>query len=140
MPLLAVSHTVIALPGAMRAGFAYYRAIPVVADQTREDISRGRIAVPVLSMAGDHSLGNPALKGAAEASIRQVASNVTYRTIPSCGHRVADERPTFVARAILDFLEHRRAAGGVLIAASSHVAKRYGGWVTARLSGWILRA
>jgi len=89
-------------PGGMRAGFEYYRAIPQVAKQTKENM-KTKLRIPVLALAGEHSLGNPALGDPARTSIQLLAENVRYGAIENCGHWIPEERPTYLVQQLLNF-------------------------------------
>jgi pimeloyl-ACP methyl ester carboxylesterase len=92
-------------PGAMRAGFAYYRAMPEDARHNANLLAAGfRLPMPVLAIGGGVSYPHGRGRGAdVEASMRRVAMNVRGLVIPDCGHFVADETPDVLAHHLLDF-------------------------------------
>ena len=89
-------------PGALRAGFAYYRNLPRDAADNRALLETGfRLPMPVLAMGGARTES----RGRAtepEESMRRVARDVTGVVVADSGHFVAEEQPCVVARHILD--------------------------------------
>ena len=89
-------------PGALRAGFAYYRNLPRDAADNRELLATGfRLPMPVLAMGGamTESRGRATEP---EESMRRVAREVTGVVVADSGHFVPEEQPGVVARHILD--------------------------------------
>jgi len=84
-------------PGAMRAGFEYYRAIFEDAEQNRE-YGKKKLDIPILTIGGESSVGNYT-----ETTFQQVANNVTGITLPNTGHYIPEERPNFLVKQILEF-------------------------------------
>lgn len=87
-------------PGAMTAGFNYYRAVPQdIADNTAFREAGHKLAMPILVYGGD-----PATRGrglSALESWRRVATNVSGGVAEGCGHWIPEERPDFVAQQVL---------------------------------------
>lgn len=92
-------------PGALRAGFAYYRAIPQDAAENAALLATGfRLPMPVLAIGGGVSYPHGRGRGGdVEASLKRVATDVRGIVIPECGHFVPEEKPTELARALLAF-------------------------------------
>jgi pimeloyl-ACP methyl ester carboxylesterase len=92
-------------PGALRAGFAYYRNLPRdAADNARQLATGFRLPMPVLAIGGGVSYPHGRGRGAdVEASLRRVATNVRGAVIPDAGHFVPEENPAEVARLLLEF-------------------------------------
>jgi len=86
-------------PGALRAGFEQYRAMPKTAVAFAE-LAKRPLTIPVLALGGEASLGDVVLTTA-----RRVAGDVRGGTVPRAGHWVADERPD-------DLVERLRAHFG----------------------------
>ncbi len=91
-------------PGAMRSGFAYYRAMLDDAAEFKRLAEGGlKLRMPVLTMGGDKAeamgRGNEG-----ELSLRVVADTVRHVTVPEAGHFLVDEKPGFVAETIAEFL------------------------------------
>lgn len=90
-------------PGAMRAGFAFYRAIPEDAAANRALLDSGfRLPMPVLTMGGEKT----SARGRGEEpeqSLRRIADNVTGLIVPDSGHFIPEEQPKFVAEKLLEF-------------------------------------
>lgn len=88
-------------PGALRAMFEFYRALPIDAEENRRIIAQnGRLKMPVLALGGDKSFG----RGLETIeSLRRVAEDVRGGLIPNSGHWVAEEAPEFVAAQLLAF-------------------------------------
>src|SRR5215213_11497061 len=68
-------------PGAMRAGFEYYRAVFEDAEQNKEYAKEKLLDMPILTIGGEVGLGN-----LTTTSFQKVASNVTGITLPNTGH------------------------------------------------------
>lgn len=91
-------------PGAMRAGFDYYRQIPVTSQKVKAHLaSAGKLKMPVLALAADHSMGAPGLGDPAKASIERVADNVTYEVVKDSGHWIPEEQPLVLAERLTRF-------------------------------------
>jgi pimeloyl-ACP methyl ester carboxylesterase len=89
-------------PGAMRAGFEYYRALPQnVEDNQRFVAEGGKLAMPILVYGG----GAPGVgRGlAALESWRRVALNATGGVAEGCGHWIPEEAPDWTAEQMLEF-------------------------------------
>ena len=87
-------------PGAMRAGFEYYRAVFEDAKQNKEYAKEKLLDMPILTIGGEAGIGN-----ATTASFQKVANNVTGITLPNTGHFIPEERPYFLTKQILDFFK-----------------------------------
>ena len=87
-------------PGAMTAGFNYYRAVPQdIADTEAFRAAGKRLTMPILVYGGD-----PATRGrgmTAMESWARVADHVTGGIATDCGHWIPEERPDFVAAEVL---------------------------------------
>jgi pimeloyl-ACP methyl ester carboxylesterase len=90
-----------AQPGAMRAGFSYYRAIPQDMSHNAELIAAGKLQMPVLALGGSEAFGRAEL---VEQSLRAVASNVTGGIVQGSGHFVPEEKPDALLEHLLAFL------------------------------------
>lgn len=84
-------------PGAMRAGFEYFRAFDKDARQNKEYFKR-KLAMPVLALGGAQSLGPQMIN-----MVNEVATNVRGGVIERCGHWIADERPEALTEQLLAF-------------------------------------
>jgi pimeloyl-ACP methyl ester carboxylesterase len=85
-------------PGALRVGLAYYRSGPEDAELNRRTAERP-LEIPLLAIGGDEGMAT-----AVEASVRQIASDVSGVVVGNCGHYPAEEHPRQVAGLIEDFL------------------------------------
>lgn len=83
-------------PGGMRAGFEYYRAFPITAEQNKEHASV-KLPMPVLALGGEYS-GNAAL-----TSMKSLATNVRGGIIPLSGHWIPEERPDYLIKELAKF-------------------------------------
>jgi pimeloyl-ACP methyl ester carboxylesterase len=94
----------ISAPGAMRAGFEYYRAFPVDAEQNRES-AKTKITMPVLVLGGDiyPALGGDFPGNFGLSSTQSLAANVTGVTVPLSGHWIPEEQPEFVVEQLTTF-------------------------------------
>ena len=86
-------------PGAMRAGFEYYRAIFDDAEQNKE-YGKEKLNVPILAIGGDAGIGNHTA-----FAFQKVANNVTGITLSNTGHFIPEERPGFLIKQILGFFK-----------------------------------
>ena len=91
----------------MRAGFEYYRAFPVYAEQNRES-AKTKITMPVLVLGGDiyPALGGDLPGNFALSSIQSLASNVSGITVPLSGHWIPEEQPDFVIEQLVNFFRN----------------------------------
>jgi len=88
-----------ARPGRMAAGFAYFASFPKTATDFAE-LAKTRLAIPVLSIGGDKSLGE-----ALGAQARLVASDATVVVLKDTGHWILEERPDETIAALTRFLQ-----------------------------------
>ena len=86
-------------PGAMRAGFEYYRAVFEDSEQNKEYANK-KLEIPILTIGGETGIGN-----FTAASFQKVANNVTGITLPNTGHFIPEERPNFLTKQILEFFK-----------------------------------
>ena len=88
-------------PGAMRAGFELYRAFPGDDAHNRAEVERdGKLRLPVLALAGVASAFAPFT----EAMMREVATDVTFRTVERANHWVPEENGEGLVAQILGFM------------------------------------
>jgi pimeloyl-ACP methyl ester carboxylesterase len=86
-------------PGRMAAGWAYFASFPKTAmDFAR--LAQTKLAIPVLSIGGDKSLGV-----ALGAQARLVSDHVTVVVLNDTGHWLMEERPSEAMAAITRFLQ-----------------------------------
>jgi len=97
-------------PGAMRAGFAYYRNIPRNVADNRALMESGlRLTMPVLALGG----GRAEARGRGsepEESLRLIADDVTGGVVRDSGHFIPEEAPRELARLLLQHFAKRRGA------------------------------
>ncbi|MGH9974427.1 MAG: alpha/beta fold hydrolase [Nitrososphaeraceae archaeon] len=91
-------------PGGMRAGFEYYRAFPMNAEQNKA-LSETKLQIPVLAIGGDiyPSFGGDAPGNFALDSMQGLAENVKGVIVPLSGHYIAEERPDFLIKELVKF-------------------------------------
>ncbi|WP_106971866.1 alpha/beta fold hydrolase [Streptomyces xylophagus] len=85
-------------PRALRASFAYYRALDETIAQN-EQRSRTRLTLPVLAAGGALWSGENAAQ-----TMRLAADDVTGVVLDDCGHYPAEEQPARFAEILEDFL------------------------------------
>jgi len=85
-------------PGAMRAGFAYYRAIPQSIEQNKKHALTA-LKMPVLAIGGEHARGL-GLKD----MLDPVATNVKASIVSGAGHYPQEEAPDAMLKVLLPFL------------------------------------
>jgi pimeloyl-ACP methyl ester carboxylesterase len=88
-------------PGAMRAGFNYYRALPQDVADNQAFLAEGKLAMPVLAYGGAAPGAGRGM--AALESWQRVAINVSGGVVEGCGHWIPEERPDWVAEQLLSF-------------------------------------
>jgi pimeloyl-ACP methyl ester carboxylesterase len=88
-----------ARPGRMAAGFAYFASFSKTAVDFAE-LAKTRLAMPVLSIGGDKSLGE-----ALGAQVKIVAPQATVVVLKDTGHWIMEERPQETMAALRRFLE-----------------------------------
>ena len=98
-------------PGALRAGFNFYRAIGQDAADNAALLKTGfKLPMPVLAVGGGVSYPHGRGRGTSvEESLRRVANNVRGEVIPECGHFVPEEQPERLTELLLDFLNASNA-------------------------------
>lgn len=87
------------MPGAMRAGFAYYRALPETIEQNIVRM-RSRLTMPILALGGEYGTAN-----IAESTIKPYADNLRGAVLPDCGHYVPEESPQALLDRLTPFLK-----------------------------------
>ncbi len=93
-----------AQPGAMRAGFGYYRAMMQDVADNKVEIAKGKLTMPVLAMGGAVSYPHGRGRGPeCGESLKRVADNVRALTVPECGHFIPEEQPAFLLKELLAF-------------------------------------
>lgn len=91
-------------PGALRAGFSFYRNIPRDVADNRALLEAGfRLKMPVLAIGGGRAEARG--RGAEPAeSLRCIADDVTAAVVADSGHFVPEEQPDRLAELLLPFL------------------------------------
>lgn len=85
-------------PGALRAGFEYYRAFPEDETHNRKS-AQTRLQMPVLALDG----ANSRIHNYPFVQLQAVGENVRHSTIEQCGHWLPTERPDQLAQQLLNF-------------------------------------
>jgi pimeloyl-ACP methyl ester carboxylesterase len=90
-------------PGAMRAGFNFYRALNQDVADNRATLASGfKLPMPTLGLGG----GGPRGRGdLVVESLRRVALHAEGGSIPDCGHFIPEEKPHELADHLRAFLE-----------------------------------
>lgn len=88
-------------PEALRCSFEFYRAIEQTMEQNARRKER-RLTIPVLAIGGADGLGL-----GVEATMRQVADDVSPAVLEHCGHYPAEEAPAALLAAVIPFLASR---------------------------------
>ena len=88
-------------PGAMRAGFNYYRTLPQDIADNQIVLARGKLELPVLFITGDKGRA----RGAKEAldAARRIAIDARCYEIADCGHYVPEEKPEELSQKLITF-------------------------------------
>ncbi len=89
-------------PGAMRAGFNFYRALSQDVADNRATLATGfKLPMPTLGLGG----GGPRGRGnLVVESLRRVATHAEGGSIPDCGHFIPEEKPEELTRILREFL------------------------------------
>ncbi len=87
-------------PGAMTAGFNFYRAMQQDVKDNEAFLAAGKLMMPVLCWGGAASRGRGPL---ALESWQRVATNVRGGVAEGCGHWIPEERPDWVVEQLLAF-------------------------------------
>ena len=95
----------LARPGALRAGFALYRAFWEDAEDNKV-FAKTKLTMPVLAIGGEMSLGD-----ALAQSLKPVTQSLRGVVIRDCGHFVLEEQPERLVREIRAFLTNDAATG-----------------------------
>ena len=88
-------------PGAMRAGFGLYRAIPTDIANNARHIEAGKLTMPTLGLGGSETFGRG---GLVVESLKRVAENVSGGTIDGSGHFIPEEAPQALLESLVPFL------------------------------------
>ena len=87
-------------PGAMRAGFNFYRAMRQDVQDNEAFVAGGKLPMPILCYGGSHGRGRGMT---AIESWRRVATDVRGGVAENCGHWIPEERPDWVVEQLLAF-------------------------------------
>ena len=85
-------------PGRMRAAWEYFVSWPQAAKDFAQ-LSQTKLTMPVLSIGGDKSLGEPLGR-----QMQLVATDVTVVIVKNSGHWILEEQPKQTTDALLSFL------------------------------------
>ncbi len=85
-------------PGRMHASWEYFVSWPQAAKDFAQ-LSQTKLTMPVLSIGGDKSLGEPL-----GAQMKLVATNVTVVIVKNSGHWILEEQPKQTTDALMKFL------------------------------------
>ena len=88
-------------PGAMRAGFNYYREMTRNARDNKAFIAQGKLQMPILVYGGGNKIVGRAMY--AVDSWQRVAANVRGGVAEGCGHWIPEERPAWVVERLMEF-------------------------------------
>jgi pimeloyl-ACP methyl ester carboxylesterase len=84
-------------PGALRAGFEYYRAIFTDIDHNKEN-AKTRLKMPVLALGGERGFRSAPLK-----CMKELADDVRGGVVERSGHWIPEERPDYLLAQLLEF-------------------------------------
>ncbi len=86
-------------PGAMQAGFEYYRAMPVSMQQNQAYAARGKLKVPAAVFGSDTPIG-PVMT----AAMKQFCDDIVTEIVPRSGHYIPEEQPQWLSEKLSAFL------------------------------------
>lgn len=94
-------------PGALRAGFNYYRTMGQDSKKNAERLATGfRLPMPVLAIGGATTYPHGRGRGKdVQASLERVADRVEGHVIEECGHFVPEEQPDALMQLLMNFLK-----------------------------------
>jgi pimeloyl-ACP methyl ester carboxylesterase len=93
-----------AQPGAMRAGFGFYRAMMQDMADNKLEIAKGKLTMPVLAIGGAVSYPHGRGRGPeCGESLKRVAENVRALVAADSGHFIPEEQPAFLLKELLAF-------------------------------------
>ena len=96
-------------PGALRAGFAYYRALDRDVVHNQAVCARMKLPMPVLALGGGQAFG----RGSETLeSLQRVAVDVRGGVVDDCGHWMVEEQPETIANALLEFFAEENLKAG----------------------------
>jgi pimeloyl-ACP methyl ester carboxylesterase len=84
-------------PGALRAGFEYYRAIFTDIDHNKEN-AKTRLKMPVLALGGERGFRSAPLN-----CMKELAEDVRGGVVERCGHWIPEEQPDYLVAQFLEF-------------------------------------
>jgi pimeloyl-ACP methyl ester carboxylesterase len=87
-------------PGALRAGFSYYRAIPTDIADNAATAASFKLPMPVLALGGDRAWGR---REEVLDSLRRMATDVRGGIVENCGHWMPEEQPAVLLDRLLAF-------------------------------------
>jgi len=87
-------------PGALRAGFGYYRAIPQDIADNQAISANFKLPMPVLALGGNSAWGR---RMEVVESLRRMATDVRGGVIENCGHWMPEEQPAALLEQLLAF-------------------------------------
>ncbi len=87
-------------PGALQAGFDYYRNIPTDIAQNETIVAEFKLPMPVLALGGSEGWGRGT---EVLESCRRVATNVSGGVIAGAGHWIPEEQPEVLSEHLLAF-------------------------------------
>ncbi|MGH9985853.1 MAG: alpha/beta fold hydrolase [Nitrososphaeraceae archaeon] len=97
-------------PGSLRSGFEYFKAFTTNAIQNNET-SKIKLTIPLLAVSGEFSvlkgekmmmIDNPTFMSA-----KKLADNVTGVEVPTSGHWIPEEQPSFLAQLLINFINDK---------------------------------
>ena len=86
------------IPGAIRTGFEFYRAIPRSMEQAKQ-WQQQKLSMPVLAIGGSESTSTGPLE-----TMKKVADNVSGGEIAGCGHYLPEECPDELLQQLNEFM------------------------------------
>lgn len=90
-------------PGAMRAGFNYYREWARDARDNKGFMAQGKLPMPLMVYGGGNKVVGRSMY--ALDSWQRVAADVRGGVAEGCGHWIPEERPSWVVERLLEFFE-----------------------------------
>lgn len=95
---VAAAHEAFSRPGALRAAFEHYRALPDSAAQIADAVANSRLTVPTLA------LGASTVGDATYRQLEPVTDSLTGLVLDETGHIIPQHRPAELLAAVREFL------------------------------------
>lgn len=88
-----------AAAGGIRGSNGWYREALTTTDQFAKAIAQGKIQIPVLALGGQYG------SAYTHEQLKPYCQELSGGIIPDCGHMIAEERPDYLVKELLNFIQ-----------------------------------